>query len=43
MHKEREEIQELKHDAVPGGKAAFYIVTVLAVLYLVIIALHTLR
>jgi|GEM_PF-5060827 len=41
MQKDGEEIQELKHDAVPGGKAAFYIVTAIAVIYLVMIFLNT--
>lgn len=41
MQREREEIQELKHDAVPGGRAAFYIVTAITVLYLTVIFLNT--
>lgn len=42
MQKEGAEHQELKHDAVPGGKAAFYIIASIAFLYLAIIFLNTL-
>jgi hypothetical protein len=42
MEKQGHEVQELKHDAVPGGKAAFYIITSIAALYLAIVLLNSL-
>lgn len=41
MKKEREELKELRHEAVPGYRTVFYIVTAAATLYLALILLKT--
>lgn len=39
MEKEKEELQELSHEAVPGYRTAFYVVMAVATIYLAVMFL----
>jgi hypothetical protein len=41
MKEEREELKELKHEAVPGYRTIFYIVMAVATLYFAVILIKT--
>jgi hypothetical protein len=41
MKEEKEELQELLHEAVPGYRTAFYIVMAVAIFYLAAIFLNS--